>query len=128
MKKLLLVVALGAAGLNLSPMALANNAPNSANTLDVQEVRGTALQQYYASRAAFKAVRGVYDMDDGTVLAVYQNGHRFVAEVTGSAPVEVRAASDDTFVAVDGSAEFRFRQGAGGLVANVVLTKVSRAG
>lgn len=128
MKKILLVAALGAAGLNLSTAALANNTVTSANKLDVQEVRGTALQQYYASRAAFKAVRGVYDMDDGTVLSVYQNGRSFVAEVSGSAPVEVRAASDDTFVAVDGSAEFRFRQGAGGLVANVVLTKVSRAG
>jgi hypothetical protein len=126
MKKLLLMAALGAAGFNFSSSAIAGHVPDS--RLEIQEVRGTALQQYYASRSAFRAVRGTYDMEDGTTLALYQNGRSFIAAVSGREPVEVRAASEEVFVAVDGSAEFRFRQGPAGLVTDVVLTKVSRAG
>lgn len=126
MKKLFLIAALGAAGLNLATGAAAS-AP-ATSKLAVQEVRGTALQQYYASRAAFKAVRGSYDMEDGSKLSLYQHGRSFFAEVSGRNPVEVRAAADDLFVAVDGSAEFRFRQGPAGFVTEVVLSKAPRRG
>ncbi len=126
MKKYFVMAALSAAGLCIATAAVAAVPP--ANKLDIQEVRGTALQQYYASRAAFKAVRGTYDMDDGSTLSLLQHGRSFVAVVSGRDPVEVRAASDDVFVAVDGSAEFRFRQGPAGFVTGVVLTRQPRAG
>ncbi len=127
MKKLIPIAVIGAALLSTSAMASpANGAVR--NTFDVQEIRDSSVHNVRAAREAFKHVRGVYAMDDGTTLLLYQYEGVFVAELSGKAPVEVIARKNGTFVAVNGTTEFRFVQNAGGQVANVVLTKSSQAG
>ena len=84
MKKLFFIAVIGTA-LGASS-AMADESRNYAgNTLDVQEIHDTALHNARAAKAAFKNIRGVYAMDDGTTLSLYQNGHAFVAEVSGQA-------------------------------------------
>ncbi|MEO8102825.1 MAG: hypothetical protein ABI790_09875 [Betaproteobacteria bacterium] len=125
MKKLLFIAAMGALALGTTS-AMASPAVTAGNTLDVQEIRDSSPLNSRAAREAFKSVRDVYAMADGTTLALYQEGKSFVAEVRGQAPIEVLATRAGTFVAVNGAAELRFVQNAGGQVDNVVFTRVSQ--
>ena len=128
MKKLLIIAAIGAATLSASSAMASSARVAAGNTLDVQEIRDTSLLNARAAREVFKTVRGVYAMDDGTTLWLYQEGRAYVAEVSGQAPIEIMATKAGTFVAVNGAAELRFVQNAGGQTENVVLTRLSQAG
>ena len=98
------------------------------NTLAVQVVTDSTQHSYGRSRAVFSELRGRYEMDDGTTLWLYQNGTKFIAEVTGSAPVEVRVAANNRLVAINGGVELAFKQNSYGSYGDVVLTKALRAG
>ncbi len=125
MKRLLIIATIGIAALGASSAMAAPAGIAAGNTLDVQEVRDSYVHKHNAAREAFKMVQGTYAMDDGTTLWLYQRAGRFVAELSGQSPVEVIASRAGSFVAVNGVAELKFRQNAGGQVAEVVLTKSS---
>ena len=122
MKKIYVIAAIAAATLGASStFAAATSA--AANILDTQEIRDTSLSCSYAARKAFKAARGTYALDDGTMLSLYSSGNKIVAEVSGKEPFEVLAMKNGKFVAVNGSAKLKFVQDASGRIAHVVLTK-----
>jgi hypothetical protein len=121
MKKLIFIAAITSVALGASSVMASTT--SLGNTLDTQEVRDSALRNSYAASEAFKTARGTYAMDDGTTLSLYKNGSKFVAEVNGKEPFEIVAAKNGNFVAVNGKAELKFVQDAGGKVANVVLTR-----
>ena len=122
MKKFLVIAAIAAATLGASSTFAASTSA-AVNTLDTQEIRDSSLSNSYASREAFKAARGAYSMDDGTILSLYSSGSKIVAEVSGKEPFEVLAMKNGNFVAANGSAKLKFVQDASGRIANVVLIK-----
>ena len=122
MKKFLVIAAISAATLG-ALSSFAASTPAATNKLDTQEIRDSSLSNSYAAREAFKAARGAYAMDDGTVLSLYSSGSKIVAEVSGKEPFEVLAMKNGKFVAVNGSAKLKFVQDASGRIAHVVLTK-----
>ena len=124
MKKFLLIAALGAAAFGTSSVMASPTGNTDKNTLGIQEIRDSSLHNARAAQEVFRTVRGVYALDDGTTLYLYQNSNAFVAEVSGKAPVEVLATKAGTLVAANGAAELRFVRNAGGQVANVVFTKL----
>ena len=121
MKKLTIIATVVLASLQLS-VAGATTRPAS-NTLDVQEVRASTLLSGSAIRSAFRELRGSYAMEDGSVRWVYADGDRYVAEISGAAPIEVRVVSNNRLIAVTGNTELTFKQNAAGYYADVVLTK-----
>lgn len=130
MKKLAIIAALAAASL----LSVANAAaPSVSTTLDVQEVNETVqprtpAQSYRAKRAMFKELRGTYNMDDGTTLRLYQSGAQFIAEVSGSEPMEVRVHSSTRLVGIGGNTILAFTKDRNGYFADVVLSKSASAG
>ena len=125
MKKLFFIAVISATAISASSVMASPTNSSSRNTLDVLEIQGSALHNSRAARDAFKTVRGLYALDDGTSLRLYHDGNTYVAEVSGRAPMEVVAKKNGNFIAVNGTAEFRFVQNAAGLVENVVVTKPS---
>ena len=124
MKKFLLIAALGAAAFGTSSVMASPTGNTDKNTLGIQEIRDSSLHNARAAQEVFRTVRGVYALDDGTTLYLYQNSNAFVAEVSGKAPVEVLATKAGTLVAANRAAELKFVRTAGGQVANVVFTKL----
>ncbi|MEO7281244.1 MAG: hypothetical protein ABIZ64_15150 [Casimicrobium sp.] len=120
MKNILVIAAFTSAVLGASS-AIASQ--TGGTTLDTQEIRDSSLRNSYATGEVFKSARGNYAMDDGTTLSLYKSGNKFVAEVSGKEPFEVVATKSGNFVAVNGSAQLKFVQDAGGKVARVVLTQ-----
>ncbi len=122
MKKFLITAAISVAALGASSTFAAS--PNAAvNIFDKQEIRDSSLLSSAAAREAFKAARGAYAMEDGTMLSLYSSGSKIVAEVSGKEPFEVLAMRNGNFVAANGSAQLKFVLDSGGRIANVVLTK-----
>lgn len=118
-----LSAAAGVAALSASSAMAAPPAGAASNTVDVYEIQDSFLKNSRAANEAFQSVRGVYAMDDGSILRLYQNGRTYYAEVDGKAPIEVVATKSEKFVSANGATELRFVQNSAGLVANVVLSK-----
>lgn len=129
MKKILLIIAISAAGMGHSVANATGTPPNASatsattDTMPVLEVQESAYKGYLATMKSFEEFRGSYAMEDGSTLNLYRHGRAFYAELNSQPSFPISAVSTARFVTSDGRTAIAFQQLPNGLVSQVVLTR-----
>jgi hypothetical protein len=123
MKKILLIIAVTAAGAGYSVANATGTSPIPTDTIPVLEVQESAYKGNAAAARSFEEFRGSYAMEDGSMLTLYRHGSTFYAELNGQPATPIRAMTSAKFIAMDGRTTISFAQLPNGLVSQVVVTR-----